>query len=87
MSLTNKELVAAIAVKTGLSKKDTKDFLQGLKEVVKETTGKGEEVVLHKLVTFKIVDVKARSGNLGGNAWSRPAGKRVTAKVSSNLKQ
>ncbi len=56
------ELVAAIAEKTGLSKKDSEKALKAFTEVVSEELKKGEKIQLVGFGTFEVVDRPARDG-------------------------
>ncbi len=56
------ELVAAIAEKTGLSKKDSEKALKAFTEVVSEELKKGEKIQLVGFGTFEVVDRPAREG-------------------------
>jgi nucleoid DNA-binding protein len=65
------ELVAAIAKRTGLSKKAVRAALFGLIEEVSETTKMGEHVVLTGFGTFHPYETKARP-LFGGKQTVRP---------------
>ena len=56
------ELVAAIAAKTELSKKDSEKALKAFIDVVTEELKKGEKVQLVGYGTFEVVERKARDG-------------------------
>jgi len=60
--MNKSELIDKIAAKTELSKKDTGLVLDSLIEVVTDTLGKGEEVVLTGFGTFSITERQARTG-------------------------
>ncbi|MFK4132178.1 HU family DNA-binding protein [Pseudomonas luteola] len=62
MSLTHKELVAAIAAKIDVPNARVEEVIKGLKEVVTEELGKGEKVTINNLVTFTIKEQAARTG-------------------------
>ena len=55
------ELVAALAEKTELSKKDSEAALNGLIDVISETIAKGEKVQLIGFGTFESKDRPART--------------------------
>ncbi len=55
------ELVAALAAKTDLSKKDSEAALNGLIEVISDTIAKGEKVQLIGFGTFERKDRPART--------------------------
>lgn len=56
------ELVAAIAEKTELSKKDSEKALKAFTEVVEEELKKGEKIQLVGFGTFEVVSRAAREG-------------------------
>ena len=56
------ELVAAIAEKTELSKKDAEKALKAFTDVVAEELTKGEKIQLVGFGTFEVVDRPAREG-------------------------
>jgi len=56
------ELIASIAEKTGMKKRDIEIVLNGFVEVVKETLKKGDKVSLIGFGTFGIREKKARTG-------------------------
>ncbi len=55
------ELVAALAAKTELSKKDSEAALNGLIDVISETIAKGEKVQLIGFGTFESKERPART--------------------------
>ena len=56
------ELVAAMAEKTELSKKDAEKVLKAFTDVVAEELTKGEKIQLVGFGTFEVVDRPAREG-------------------------
>lgn len=56
------ELVAAIAEKTELSKKDSEKALKAFIDVITEELTKGEKVQLVGFGTFEVVERAARTG-------------------------
>ena len=56
------ELVAAMAEKTELSKKDAEKALKAFTDVVAEELTKGEKIQLVGFGTFEVVDRPAREG-------------------------
>ena len=56
------ELVAAMAEKTELSKKDAEKALKAFTDVVAEELKKGEKVQLVGFGTFKVAEREAREG-------------------------
>ena len=71
------ELVAAIAEKTELSKKDAEKALKAFTDVVAEELAKGEKIQLVGFGTFKVTDRKAREGRnpRTGETMTIPASK------------
>ena len=70
------ELVAAIAEKTELSKKDAEKALKAFTDVVTEELKKGEKVVMVGFGTIEVADRPARTGR---NPWT---GKSIKIKAS-----
>ena len=62
MVMNKTELVAAIAEKTALSKKDADSALKAFIEVVGDELGKGEKVQLTGFGTFEVLDRPERTG-------------------------
>ena len=60
--MTKKELVAAMAEKTELTKKDTELLLNALVEVVSEALSNGDEVALSGFGKFEVRERAARTG-------------------------
>lgn len=58
------ELIAEVAVKTGLSKKDSEKAVNAALDTVAATLEKGEKV---QLVGFGVFDVKERGAHVGRN--------------------
>ena len=56
------ELIAAIAEKTELSKKDAEKAVKAFTDVVSEELKKGEKIQLVGFGTFEVVDRPAREG-------------------------
>lgn len=56
------ELVAAMADKTGLSKKDAEKALKAFTDVVAEELKKGEKIQLVGFGTFEVSERAARTG-------------------------
>ena len=56
------ELVAAMAEKTELSKKDAEKALKAFTEVVAETLKKGDKIQLVGFGTFEVAERAAREG-------------------------
>ena len=82
------ELIAAVAEKTAMSKKDSEKAVNALFEAVTEALVKGEKV---QLVGFGTFDVKERAAHMGRNprtkeAMEIPASRVAGFKVGKALK-
>jgi len=82
------ELVAAIAEKTGATKKGAEESLNALIDVVKETLVKGDKV---QLVGFGSFEVRKRAARKGRNPQTKeeikiPASKTPVFKAGKALK-
>jgi len=82
------ELIAAVAKKTGLTKKDAERAIVATFEAITETLQKGEKV---QVSGFGIFDVKAREARIGRNPRTKeeikiPATKLPAFKASKTLK-
>ncbi len=82
------ELVAAIAEKTELSKKDAEKALKAFTDVVAEELKKGEKIQLVGFGTFEVAERPARDGRnpLTGKAMKIPASKSPKFKAGKALK-
>ena len=74
------ELVAAIAEKSELSKKDAEKALKAFTDVVAEELGKGEQIQLVGFGTFKVSERAAREGR------NPKTGKTMTIEASKTPK-
>ena len=82
------ELIAAVAEKTGLSKKDTEAVVSASLEVITESLAQGEKV---QLVGFGSFETKARAARIGRNPRTKeeikiPASKVPVFKAGKALK-
>ena len=82
------ELIAAVAEKTGLTKKDAERVVSATFETVTETLKKGEKV---SVSGFGIFEVKTREARVGRNPRTKeeiqiPASKQPGFKASKTLK-
>lgn len=82
------ELVAAIATKTGASKRAAEDSLNAMLDVVKEALAKGDKV---QLVGFGSFEVRTRAARKGHNPQTKaeikiPACKAPAFKAGKALK-
>lgn len=82
------ELIAAIAEKTELSKKDSEKALKAVIDVVTEELKKGEKIQLVGFGTFEVSERAAREGRnpQTGKAMPIPASKAPKFKAGKALK-
>lgn len=82
------ELVAAIADRTGLSKKDAEAALKAFTDVVAEELKKGEKIQLVGFGTFEVTERAARTGRnpQSGEEMNIPASKAPKFKAGKALK-
>lgn len=82
------ELIAAIAEKTELSKKDSEKALKAFIEVVTEELKKGEKIQLVGFGTFEVSERAARTGRnpQTGEEMTIPASKAPKFKAGKALK-
>lgn len=82
------ELIAAIAEKTELSKKDSEKALKAFIDVVTEELKKGEKIQLVGFGTFEVIERAARDGRnpQSGAPMSIPASKAPKFKAGKALK-
>ena len=82
------ELIAAVAEKTAMSKKDSEKAVSALFDAVTETLAKGEKI---QLVGFGTFEVKERAAHMGRNPRTKepmeiPASRVAGFKVGKALK-
>ncbi|MBR3692311.1 MAG: HU family DNA-binding protein [Clostridia bacterium] len=82
------ELIAEVAKKTGMTKKDTDKIVDAVLVTIAETLGKGEKVSISGFGAF---DVRVRPEHEGKNPRTKktiiiPASKAPVFKASKNLK-
>ena len=82
------ELIAAVAEKAGLSKKDSEKAINAAFDAITETLAAGEKV---QLVGFGTFDVKERAARIGRNPKTKeeiqiPASRVACFKVGKALK-
>lgn len=87
--MNKSELIAAIAAKTGSTKKDAEATLNAFVEVVTETLTKGDKV---QLVGFGSFEVRKRAARKGRNPQTKeeikiPASKAPVFKAGKALKE
>ena len=84
------ELIAAIAAKTGETKKDAEATLNAFVNVVSETLAKGDKVQLVGFGTFETRERAARKGRNPRNPQQEidiPASKAPVFKAGKSLKE
>lgn len=84
------ELIASIADKSGLTKKDSEAALNGFVGSVEESLGKGEKVQLVGFGTFEVRARKAREGRNPRNpeeVIQIPASNAPVFRAGKNLKE
>jgi DNA-binding protein HU-beta len=81
------ELINAMSVKAGLSKKDTQKALDAFMDVTKQALKKEQRLSLPGFITFKVVDRPARTARNvhTGAKINVPAKKVVKFRVGNNL--
>lgn len=82
-----KDLVEAVAQKTGKSQKDVKETLEAILSTITETLKKGDKVTLIGFGTFSVQQTKARTGRnpQTGKAMQIKAKKRPRFKAGAEL--
>lgn len=87
--MTKTELIDKLSEKLGKTKKETGEFIDGLKEVAQETISNGEEFEIPNFVKIGIVTRAARTMRnvKTGELYDVPERKALKAKVSNGLKK
>ena len=88
MALSRIDLVAALAEKTGSTKKEADDFLAGFADIVIDAIAKGEKVSIPGVLSVERVERAARTGRnpATGDTIEIPAGFGVKVSAGSRLK-
>ena len=83
------ELIAAIAAKADLTKKDAEKFLSAFEESITEALVEGKKVQLVGFLTVDVVDRAEREGRnpQTGEPMTIPASKAPRFKPGKNLKE
>jgi len=86
--MTRTELIDDLANRTGLDKKDVKNFLLQLTSLIEDEIKKGGEVPMKGLGKFRVQNRKARVGRnpLTGDEIQIPAKTVVKFSISKSLK-
>lgn len=88
MALSRNDLVAALADKTGSTKKDVDEFVTAFADVVIESVAKGEKISIPGVLSVERVKRAARTGRnpATGETIDIPAGFGVKVSAGSRLK-
>lgn len=88
MALSRNDLVAALAAKTGSTKKDVDEFVTAFADVVIESVAKGEKISIPGVLSVERVKRAARTGRnpATGETIDIPAGFGVKVSAGSRLK-
>ena len=88
MALSRNDLVAALADKTGSTKKDVDEFVTAFADLVIDSIAKGEKVSLPGVLAVERVARAARTGRnpATGETINIPAGFGVKVSAGSRLK-
>ncbi|WP_312441006.1 HU family DNA-binding protein [Lacrimispora sp.] len=87
-SMNKAELIAAVAEKAELSKKDAEKAVKALTDVISEELVKGEKIQLVGFGTFEVSERAAREGRnpKSGEVMNIPASKTPKFKAGKALK-
>lgn len=87
--MNKSELVASVAQKSGLTKKDAEKAVNAFVESIREALGKGEKVTLVGFGTFEVRNRAARNGRnpQTGAVIRIPARKAPAFRPGKGLKQ
>ena len=87
--MNKKDLTNALSESIGKTKKESKEILEKILKVFKDTLSEGEPVKLVGFGTFQVVERKARKGRnpQTGEEIDIPAKKVVRFKPGKNLKE
>lgn len=87
--MNKQELVASVAEKTGLTKKDAEKAINAVVDSIKEALNQGDKVSLVGFGTFEVRDRAARSGRnpQTGDPIRIPAGKVPAFRPGKELKE
>ncbi len=88
MALSRNDLVAALAAKTGSTKKDVDEFVTAFADLVIDSVAKGEKVSIPGVLSVERVARAARTGRnpATGETIDIPAGFGVKVSAGSRLK-
>lgn len=88
MALSRNDLVAALAAKTGSTKKDVDEFVTAFADLVIDSVAKGEKISIPGVLSVERVQRAARTGRnpATGETIDIPAGYGVKVSAGSRLK-
>jgi len=88
VALSRNDLVAALAAKTGSTKKDVDEFVTAFAELVIDSVAKGEKISIPGVLSVERVQRAARTGRnpATGETIDIPAGYGVKVSAGSRLK-
>lgn len=77
--ISKKELVAAVAANTGMTKVDVEKVVNGLFDVIRDTLCDGTAVTIPDVCVLKIIEVKARNfrNPKSGELVMKPARRKI----------
>lgn len=86
--MNKQDLVASVAEKAGLTKKDAEKAVNAFVDAIKSSLSAGEKVALVGFGTFEVRERKARSGRnpQSGEVITIPAGKVPAFKPGKELR-
>lgn len=86
--ITRADLIQKVAKQTGISKKDTKEVLDGLDTVILAEIGAGEEIKMTSFMTIGAKEMNERQGRnpKTGEAITIPARAKVYARFTKAIK-
>ena len=70
-----------------LTKKVAGEIVNEVFEKILNSVVESGEVVLPELGKLKLVETSARSGEINGKKWEKPAGKTIKLRLSSKTKE
>lgn len=83
--MTKHELINEVAKQQEISKVEAEKWVDATFEAFKEGLKNDGRVSIYNILTAEIKGTPARSGNLNGKEWSKPASKRIKTTYSKNF--
>lgn len=87
VSVNKTELINRIAEAGGMTKAQARPMVELFMDVAENELRQRGVFAIHDLVKIEVVDVPARSGESMGIQWSKPAGKKLRAKIIGKAKR